>query len=489
MFLFRGKEYDSFKSCCEEYGLKSNNLNAYSRKNNVSKVDTLEHYLSLDKIGYDFVFRNKEYKSFNECCEEYRLASSMVSAYARNHNTSKAEALEYYLSPERVSTEFVFRDKTYKSFRACCKEYGVSCDSVGEYLKRYSISKQEALEHYLNPNRKTNKFVFDGIEYSSFKACCREYGISYGAVRSFIRSNNKKGYNITREDAVKYYIGLKNTEGVKYNRVLSHSRDFEFRGITYSSFTECCRRFGINSDNVIHYVRRNKDMAKQEGLENYLAGKVSPAIFEFRGKQYKSFTDCCKEYNLNYDSLLVYSRENNISKQETIEFYLNKEYFVFRDKKYNSFKECCNEFNICCNTVIGYLQRNKNATKQEALEYYLNPNRDLYPFSFRNEKFKSLNACCDKYNVNSNTIKWYMNKHGVTEQEALEYYLDENRVTSFTFYFRDNKYKSFVQCCKSFGLNYTTLLEHIKSKGVSKQEALEYYLSIKETRDNIVKIK
>lgn len=103
-FEYKGVAYQSFTSCCRQLGLDSYTVIAYMRYHNISKEEALELYLYNPPSQCEsFVFRGVTYKSFTSCCRRLRINNSTVSKYAKKHNISKEEALEYYLEKKKIT--------------------------------------------------------------------------------------------------------------------------------------------------------------------------------------------------------------------------------------------------------------------------------------------------------------------------------------------------------------------------------------------------
>ena len=128
-------------------------MNEYAIYHNVSKQEALEHCLTNETI---FVFRGVKYKSFAECCKVYGFHRTTIYKYIdkmrSDRELTKQEALEHCIK-KGIQTSFNFRGQEYKSFSSCCKEFGFKDKTIYARSKKYNISKQKALEYYLNKKK------------------------------------------------------------------------------------------------------------------------------------------------------------------------------------------------------------------------------------------------------------------------------------------------------------------------------------------------
>lgn len=255
-------------------------------------------------------------------------------------------------------------------------------------IKKSKLTKQEAIEQHLKGNILFG-FKFRGKTYQSCAECCRQFNINPAQCYEYART-----HNITKEEALEDIVS-KNKKSKKRDRE-AHSTNSKpikersirnrtykkiiFRNKEYDSFPECCRDYDIPYDiiNNLRYYKSYHKATYQEILEKYLAGEIHimPRGFIFRGKEYFSISECCREYNVNRHNIYRISERYNISMQDALErsitnnTYINNNNFIFKGKIYNSLKHCCNELGISYQKVY-YYKRYYNISNQEALVKYL----------------------------------------------------------------------------------------------------------------------
>lgn len=111
---------------------------------------------------------------------------------------------------------------------------------------------------------------------------------------------------------------------------------FVFKGVVYNSLKDAYEKFNVKYNDVYIWMKRHNISDKAEGLEDYLNWKTNKE-FIFRGVNYSSFSDVCKNFNVDYIYVLNWMRHHNITdKTEGLEKYLDikaNEGILFRGVK------------------------------------------------------------------------------------------------------------------------------------------------------------
>lgn len=212
-------------------------------------------------LGYDWECGHEElYVRVNM----YYNASS-VRNRAKTTECSIEESLDHFIKKARMETQpsvFIFRDKTYRSLEECCLEYGVNADSVSSRKYRLNCTMEESLEHFIENKdmiaERIQKFTFKGIEYRSLRACCQKYGIDDICVRQRARDKN-----CSLEESFTHFMTRKR------KKMLSNP-EFEYHGTVYPSLKVCCEELGINKSSVISRSHR-AGCSLQEAVEYYVS--------------------------------------------------------------------------------------------------------------------------------------------------------------------------------------------------------------------------
>ena len=330
-FSFNGTEYRCFSECCEELGFPVSTIKMYAIQTNVSLQASLEHHLKNRRPRTTFTYKGVDYKNFSTCCKELGIDYRTIANYAKNHNLSREESLDIHFGSEsgkliaRKREEFIYDGKVYKSFSECCRELKLNKSDISKCSKYNNISKQEAIRAFLdkrearknkNLSQETKKqsFCYNGVVYKTFREFCREFGLSAKLVETHCYV-----CCISKEDAVNFFLN----NNIKTN---PKSKGFEYEGVTYSSFSECCRKFGLVPGHIAE-IARYHNVSKQEGIRRSLNNELRSATIEgvyFNGMYYESLKDCCDKLGINYGAVNSHYKYHNISKQEAIQKYLDK---------------------------------------------------------------------------------------------------------------------------------------------------------------------
>ena len=98
-------------------------------------------------------------------------------------------------------------------------------------------------------------------------------------------------------------------------------------------------------------------------------------------------------------------------------------------------------------------------------------------FQFHGESYHSFLECCKLHGVSYDAVRNYQKYHEITKEEALEHYISMDKA----FLFRNVIYDDFF-CCKAYDISPNTVIYHEKNRKISRAEALEYVLSLRKKR-------
>ena len=192
--------------------------------------------------------------------------------------------------------------------------------------------------------------------------------------------------------------------------------------------------------------------------------------------------ECCDYYNINYKSLCTYMQKNKISKEEALShYYQYYKYnrFTYNHVTYDSFAACCMAYEIKPICVRRYAKR-KHFLLRHALSSYLNYHnkRKIY---FCEQEYITFTSCCRAFGCNASYVSAYAKRHGISREEALKFYINRiekqegQKIDSRTFVFRDSIYHDLSDCCRNLGINVRSVYGYMWRTKKSRVEAVEYY--------------
>ena len=243
-FFYEGNKYISLGQCCEFYGINESSVRSRAWRKKVYMGRSCEILYSKkgnrNTENANSFIKGKSIKSVSACCAEYGVNASSVRNRAKTTECSIEASLDHFIKKARMEIQpslFIFRDKTYRSLEECCLEYGVNADSVSSRKYRLNCTMEESLEHFIENKdmiaERIQKFTFKGIEYRSLRACCQKYGIDDICVRQRARDKN-----CSLEESFTHFMTRKR------KKMLSNP-EFEYHGTVYPSLKVCCEELGI----------------------------------------------------------------------------------------------------------------------------------------------------------------------------------------------------------------------------------------------------
>ena len=295
-FEFRGKLYKSLTACCNSFNITSNLVSGRASRYQCTLQEALEYYLEagVKKRARETTVFGKTYPSMSACLNDLGFSKeygAAVREYAKKHEITWEAAMEELvqkrdkaividgvsyrtrneairkndLKPGRVNTlmktglsfeeavleakktpkatAFIFRNKQYNSFKEACNEYGFKSESVSSYASKKSISKEAALEYFIN---KGSGFQFRGETFASAKECCEAYNLSPSIISHHVSRNKGSSWQDMIEKALE---GSLPTASIRIN-VMGHE---------FASASDACKYFGLK-------YRRLSARRKRHGL-------------------------------------------------------------------------------------------------------------------------------------------------------------------------------------------------------------------------------
>lgn len=194
-FFFRGKDYETLRNCCENFGVSYRYIMVLKGKHpELSYQEILEQKVD----GKTFLVNGINYKSVNFFCKKMHIGWETIRKKADSLGISDEKAAELLISEGKGV--FIFHKKEYKSFNKACSENGTNPSEVKMTAKNKNLSLQEALDAVIQQNKEKKRpaspFPFHGVLYKNYTECIQKLEISNGSVNFQM----KKG--LTREEAL-----------------------------------------------------------------------------------------------------------------------------------------------------------------------------------------------------------------------------------------------------------------------------------------------
>ena len=235
-----------------------------------------------------------------------------------------------------------------------------------------------------------------------------------------------KRHGISREEALKFYINrIEKQEGQKID-----SRTFVFRDSIYHDLSDCCRNLGINVSSVYGYMWRTKK-SRVETVEYYYT-KNAEEQFEWESVLYPSLSVCCTKFNVSLKAVRNRAWRKNCSAQEAFRHCLKRkksletDVFYYRGDEYKNLKECCEKYNINVQSVHSYRFRNKDSDYDEAIDYIRKITKQRQFIWEDGSVYESINSFCRMKSISVSSVRDKARKKGMSLQEAAKYYIERN---------------------------------------------------------------
>lgn len=267
------------------------------------------------------------------------------------------------------------------------KESGLDCtyDYFKSYVRLHSdLTVEQVIEELKKPKEKTIRQIYNE---SDLQNIC-----TYGAFKSFRKNHTE----LTDEQIIEFYK-------TDYKPVKQIKRDKSLKQVHAESGLICT--YGVFKA----YVTANKDKSLDEVIE-YLRNEYIPRKEIVENSLYKVWRDNKLNCNVNY--FIKYVKEHP---EEDINSIIEK----FKQDKEISLASVCKRENVDIHSIRGYMKRH-NITVDEAIEMYRNKEKE----DKERSEFKKF---CEENDINAYNAWVYKNKHpGITNEDILKHYKHES---------------------------------------------------------------
>ena len=209
-------------------------------------------------------------------------------------------------------------------------------------------------------------------------------------------------------------------------------------------------------------------------------------IFVYKGKEYQSVAECCRKYDVRAASVRNRASSKGCSLEEALDHFIMKKKeikkgFVFRDKSYATMEECCKTYSVSANSVSSRKYR-LGCSIEESLEHFIK-NKEM--ITFRGREYPSLRACCKKYGIEDACVRQRARDQNCSLEESFEHFMTRKRkymLNNQEFEYRGILYPSLKECCEKLEINKNSVVSKSRRSGCSLQEAVEYYVKKQHTK-------
>lgn len=267
-----GNEYKTTGDLAKAYGLKRQTLEFRVRKRNMSLEEALSVPL-LTNQNFDDGLGNI-FKTLKEALDFHHMTLGCYQGRKERGMSNK----EIFTTSKKDYSQIDPNGVEYSSQRKMCKEYGIDED-VYSYRINAGWTKEDALK---KPVQGHQIYIgLNGEEYTSKNKLCQAYHIS------------PKKYREADHDLKKV---IKNKE--KYEQ----RNQITFKGNTYNSKSDYGRKHGVDIKRVKNWQNAHPELSFEEAVKYVETHPVDRAKF-YNGKTYANTATLAREYGINPSTL------------------------------------------------------------------------------------------------------------------------------------------------------------------------------------------
>ncbi len=259
-FAFRDVEYSSLYAACNAYGLNRQRVVKCAWENDIYPEEAMELLLKEGKTVQKRVkieYGGRQYKSVSALCKEFGYEPDRVSARAKSLGITVPECIKGLLNgiyelPEKEG--FIVDGICYKNMSEFSKKNNISSSTIHAFARRMGVSNMAAAESLLKKGHSRN-FIYKGVKYPSFKACCKHFGVGESTIHENATASGR-----TKQEELDRAIDNKKKREATLNVCY-------INGIEYS-LCEFSREFHI-SRNTVRRLEA-KGLSRQEAMDYLL---------------------------------------------------------------------------------------------------------------------------------------------------------------------------------------------------------------------------
>ena len=349
---------------------------------------------------------------------------------------------------------FEFLGILYPSFTDAARAHGIN--DIGllyRHINKHGSTKEEALAYYVEHGVPNFNFVFEGAEYPNLKAACLEYGINPVSV-NVIR--HKLG--CSQQEALRYYLDSE-------RRTMSTV----YEGQTYPTLKAACEAAGISYKSA--QVKGRELNGDHQAAFDHLVSIRGRSIYEVTlfGKKYPSIQQACETLGVNPSQVNKYRHRWKCTLEKAVSFYLDKRE---KDEK-KTLKSRCAEIGVDYMKVCKYKSRT-GCSEEEALQYVMAP-RDDAGVTVDGVTYSTMKEMLDAMHISRGAYDYYRRKEGLSPEDIIHKIQGRRK----QYEFQGESYPSFAEACRSYGTTPENIRSAANYHGISRDEALKRYISLK----------
>lgn len=245
---YDGVRYPSLKSMAEELGLSVSGLqHAYYRTKDIRQ--SVEYCRDHDRRE-EMTLWGKTYQSLAQVSLVFGISHYHLVTQVR-----EGKGLQEVVKKALETEPILFHGRRYEHFADLCAEYGMQPINVYGRL-RYGMELEDALTRPIKGVGNKKEVSYQGVDYESHVALCRDYGISVCCVREQLRTNP-----LTFLEVFEVLVRLKEKMGMGKEELLNYIPHCRIRGRNYKTVVSLLREFDITAP--AFYIRKNRSEEKE----------------------------------------------------------------------------------------------------------------------------------------------------------------------------------------------------------------------------------
>ena len=399
--------------------------------------------------------------SFRQQCEiahkenNIKCSIEVFRNYAEKHGIDKA--IYHYLY------EYTPRITHDKSLRQIWRESNLHCtyDAFKYSVRSYpELTMEQVIDKLREPKKVSLMTVYKSNGLSNI--------CTYDAFKNYVRKHPE----LTMEQVIYFFKNEYTVKRVKRDKSLKQVHAESGLVCTYEVFKAYVTANKDKSlDEIINYLRYeyiprkeivDKSLSKVwrdnklncnvnyfiKYVKEHPEEDIDSIVEKFKKDKEISLASVCRRENVDIHSIRGYMKRYNITVDEAIEMYRNKEK---EDKERNEFKKFCEENGINAYNAWIYKNNHPGITNEEILKHY---------------KHESVSSKCKRLGISYSAVTGYKQEHPELDYDTIiEKYLQPKELT-------------FKEKCLIAGIHAGSATSYrAKHPELTDEQVIQYYLT------------
>lgn len=203
------------------------------------------------------------------------------------------------------------------------------------------------------------------------------------------------------------------------------------------------------------------------------------------GKQYESIAEACKGEKISYHAVTTRRKKGKSIEEQFAKVKENKKVVTVDKTTYPSLTAAAKAHKINPAHLRQLMRRNPGMSAETAIHKFINGEVNKIrsiKVVVDGKEYDSIKDAAQAANVTGQTLRDYQKKHNCSKEEAIRYYLNNEKAKHKSIVIDGVRYENAKAACEKLKINYTYLCKRKSRRHSSFEAEIYYFLNKKKQR-------